>query len=109
MIGDTAKKTISQAIESLSLGVLRDPAHVRANTTQALRLFEASGLDLETFRGCLAEARSALIRRPDLRRPGAYFFEVLGERALVASGRKPCHREFIPLHGGRERSSKSAR
>ena len=100
MIGDCARRTITRAVESLSRGVLRDPEHIRSNTSQALRLYESSGLSLDMFMIAMKESYSAVIRKPDLHNPAAYFFSVLGERALTASGRRPCAREFISAREG---------
>jgi len=87
------RDVIRAAIVGLSRGILQDAEHIASNVKQAYNLFGWADLDLESFMACVKEAHSVTLRAlPRLRRPGAYFFKVLGDVLL---------RDSIIAHNGK--------
>lgn len=84
-IDDQDRKQIGISIAWLSQ-TFDDLAHLQANTTRALRVFEGSGLAGWEFSECVRAAYSATLhrmadaKRPRLKRPMPYWFACLADQ-----------------------------
>lgn len=92
-IDDQDRKHIGISVAWLSQ-TFDDLAHLQANTTRALRIFEGSGLAGWEFSECVRAAYSATLhrmadaKRPRLERRMPYFFACLGDQ---------CQRRLVGL------------